>query len=98
MQLPLQQTTNSDLSKLQTKWKSILDPVIASPMVGVSVLPNISLANGTNVINHKLGQMQQGWFLVDIQGVATVYRNAPFNALTLSLHSSAAVTVSIGVF
>lgn len=40
----------------------------------------------------------QGWFLVDIQGPATIYSSAPFNNLTLTLTSNTAVTVSIGVF
>ena len=96
--LPLQQTDLRDLSLLQTKWKSILDPVISNPMTNMTLLKNIVLTTGTNVINHHLGQMQQGWVIIDIQAAATIYRNAPFNSLTLSLSSSANVTVSLGVF
>lgn len=94
MQLPL----NLPDSQMQTKWKSILDPIIASPMVGVSILPNVSLANGVTVINHKLGRTQQGWFLVDKQEYGDVKRTAAFNDLTLTLTASAAMTVNIGVF
>ena len=90
MQLPLTFTSS--------RWKAILDPVIASPMVGVSVLEGITLQVGSNTIDHKLGQMQQGWFLTDINGIATVYRSAPFNPKTLQLTSSAVITVNIGVF
>lgn len=93
-QLPL----NLPPSQQSTKWKSILDPVIAAPMVGVNILTGIQLKNGVTVINHLLGAMQQGWFLADINGAATVYRSAPFNDKTLTLTSSAAVTVNIGVF
>lgn len=94
MQLPLK----LPIDQMQTRWKSILDPVIASPMNQVSILSNVSLINGVTVINHLLGQMQQGWFLVDLNGAAAIYRSAPFNDKTLTLTSNDAVTVSIGVF
>lgn len=98
MALPIFQTTNRDLSMMQTQWASQLNPVLANPTTNLSVLSNIVLKSGNNVINHKLGQTQQGWILTDIQGAATIYRSAPFNDLTLTLNSSAPVTVSIGVF
>lgn len=80
------------------KWAAELNPIIQNPMSQIRFLQNVSLANGTTVLNHGLGRMQQGWIIVDIQGAADVYRNANFNSTTLSLHSSAAVTASIGVF
>ena len=98
MALPLQKTNILPLSLLQTQWKSQLDPVLANPITGMSILKDIDLIDGVNVINHKLGTIQQGWILVDQQGVASIYRSAPFNDLTLTLTSSASVTVSIGVF
>lgn len=53
----------------------------------------------TNVINHKLGRMQQGWVITDINNVATsIYRSQPFNDKTLTLTSSGAVTVNIWVY
>jgi hypothetical protein len=87
-----------DWIQAQTRWKSQIDPVLASPVSNMSVIKNIALINGTTIINHKLGQMQQGWTILDINGAATIYRNAPFNNLTLSLSSNAAVNVNIGVF
>jgi hypothetical protein len=96
MQLPIPNSTNTN--QILTQWKSIIDPSLANPTNSMSILKNVNLVVGTNVLNHKLGVVQQGWFLTDIQGGSTIYRNAPFNDLTLSLYSSAAVTVSIGVF
>jgi hypothetical protein len=81
-----------------TKWAATLNPFLGNPLNDVSILQNVNLINGTTVINHLLGRTQQGWFLVDVQGPATIYRATPFNNLTLSLTSSAATTVSIGVF
>jgi hypothetical protein len=86
------------MSQMVTQWKSLLDPLLASPLNDVSILKNVQLKNGTTTINHLLGAVQQGWFLVDIQGAATIYRSRPFNATTLTLTSNASVTVSIGVF
>lgn len=100
MQLPFFQSSDQILNLLQTKWRSILNPLLANPISSVSILSDIKLNNGTTVIPHKLGRVQQGWFLVDIQGAVTEvpYRSMPFNELTLTLISNAAVTVSIGVF
>jgi len=98
MSLPLQLTKDKDLSLLQTKWKSQLDPVLANPMTNMSILKNVNLVIGVNVINHLLGRVQQGWVITDIQGAAQIYRSAEFNNLTLTLTSDAIVTVSIGVF
>ena len=96
MALPL----NLPLPKMQTIWKSQIDPVLANPTNNISILSNVSLINGTNVINHKLGRTPQGWIVTDVQGAASIYRpsTAQFNDLTLTLISNAAVTASIGVF
>lgn len=96
MGLPL----NLNLSQMATRWKALLDPLLGDPTNNSSILTNVNLINGTNVINHKLGRVQQGWYITDQQGVASIYRpnTAPFNNLTLTLVSSAAVVVSIGVF
>lgn len=80
------------------KWAASLNPLLRNPVNNVSIISNITLVTGSNVINHLLGKTLQGWFLVDQQGVASIYRDAPFNSTTLSLNSSASVTVSIGVF
>lgn len=80
------------------KWAAELNPLIVNPLNSVRIIENVVLSSGTNVINHGLGRMQQGWFLVDKQGAAEIYRNGNFNSSTLSLHSDAGVTVNIGVF
>lgn len=80
------------------KWAAELNPIITNPFNNVQILTDVQLKIGDNVLNHGLGKLQQGWVLTDIQGVATVYRSAPFTTTTLTLHSSADVTVSIGVF
>jgi hypothetical protein len=79
-------------------WAQSLNPVIANPTNNIQIISNFPLKTGVNIINHMLGHTLIGWFLTDIQGIADIYRSAPFNALTLTLTVSAPVTVSIGVF
>jgi hypothetical protein len=98
MALPLFQTSVKELSLMQTQWKSQLDPVLASPLTGPSILNGVVLASGANTINHKLGQTPQGWFITDINAAITVYRSQPFNPLTLTLTASGAATVNIVVY
>lgn len=93
-QLPRQLTW----AQASPRWASQLDPILANPATNPGLLPNIQLIAGVNVIPHKLGQVMQGWKPYDIQGPAVIYRSAPFNNLTLTLTSSAAVTISLEVF
>jgi hypothetical protein len=83
---------------MQTKWKSVLDPFLENPLNSVTFINDVKLKIGVNVVNHLLQKIQHGWIVTDIQGPATVYRSAPFNDQTLVLTSSAAVTVSLGVY
>lgn len=93
-----QLSTQLTLDQLLTRWSSQINPVISNPLNLANMITNQPLINGVTVINHRLGRKMQGWYLIDIQGAATVYRSAPFNDLTLTLTSNAAVIVNIGVF
>lgn len=94
MALPLQLPWQT----AQTKWKSQLDPLLATPILTGTLLQNITLISGVNVINTKLGVTPQGWVITDSNAAVTVYRSAPFTSLTLTLTSSGNATVSIWVF
>lgn len=98
VKLPLIQSTDRTLMLLETQWSQMLNPVLALPLNQGLVLKSVSLANGTTVLNHLLGRMLQGWFIVDINGPALVYRSQPKNNLTLTLTSNASVTADIFVF
>lgn len=91
-------STKLPLPLLLTQWSSQLNPLLSNPVNGVSILSSVKLATGDNVINHLLGTQMQGWFLTDINAAVSVYRSAPMNDKTLTLHSSGTATVSIGVF
>ncbi len=93
---PLSPNLSWDLAN--PKWAASLNPIIANPLSSGSILKNVILINGETVINHGLGRLMQGWIITDINGVATIYRSQPLNSSTISLTSSAVVTVSIEVF
>lgn len=98
MQLPLVKTDIQDLSLVETKWKSVIDPLLANPLNNASILENIVLVSGNNAIPHLLGRMQQGWFITDLNAAVTIFRYQPLNARFLYLTVSGAATVSLGVF
>lgn len=98
MQLPQIISDNQSLQLMQTKWASILNPLIAQPLSSSNILTGITLITGDNVINHKLSRKMQGWIISDINGAATIYRNAALNDQTLTLNSSAGCIVSLIVF
>ncbi len=85
----------------QTRWASILNPVIDNPLSSGIVLQSVSLNSGSNSVNHKLGRKLQGWFIVRQRAAASVYDTQDSNPtpdLTLNLVASAAVTVDLMVF
>lgn len=96
--LPQFQTKSQDLSLMQNSWAKSLNPILQNPSLQSLLIKDVALSIGDNIINHRLGRMQQGWRICDIDGAAVIYRSAPLNALTLTLNSDAAVTVSIEVF
>lgn len=101
MQLPLVKANDPVLSQLETQWKAILDPLIANPANATSLLANIILVNGKNVINHKLGKKLQGWIVVGNNASTTFYDSQSSNQqqqLTLILNASGACTINLLVF
>jgi hypothetical protein len=92
---------NLPYSQQSTKWKSQLDPVVSNALLQGQLLPGIPLGDGTTVINHGLGRKLVGWFIVGVDGPATIYDKQASNQtpqLTLVLASNAAVTCNLWVF
>ncbi len=96
--LALFKSGNQSFDLFQTRLKSELDPILANLLVQGSLLPNISLLAGDNVINHKLARNQIGWVITDMSAGVTIYRSQPLNNRTLVLNASAPVTISLWVF
>lgn len=99
--LPLIQSSVSTINMVQNRWKSILDVLLGNPSLDCSILSDISLVPGANVINHKLGRKLQGWRIVRVNGSVSIYDIQDSNTipeLTLILHSSTNVVISLEVF
>lgn len=94
MPLPLQ----LPWEQAQNRWKSQIDPIIANPMTNPRILTNILLINGSTTINHGLQAQQQGWFIVDQDAQANIYRSQPLNDKTITLTSDADVKINLVVF
>jgi hypothetical protein len=88
-------------SQQDTKWSSILNPLLANPSLQSVILQNVSLQMGLNTINHGLGRKLLGWRVVRLRATATIFDVQDTNstpALTLILNSSAPVVVNLEVF
>ena len=83
---------------MQNAWATALNPVLQNPSLRCQLIKDVVLSIGDNIVNHRLGRMQQGWRIVDIDGAAVIYRSKALNSLTLTLNSDAVVTVSLEVF
>lgn len=98
MALPIQQTKDQDFALMQQRWASQLNPLLANLLVQGNILNDIVLVNGAKTFNHYLGRQMVGYFVVDQTASASIFRSAPLNSQTLTLTSSAAVTVNLWVF
>jgi hypothetical protein len=98
MFLPIFKDPSQNMMLMQSKWSSILQPVLNLPLNSSVFLQDIVLASGSNVINHKLGRTPQGWIIADQNASASIYRSDAFTATQLTLTSSAAVTINLVVF
>lgn len=93
-----QLSSNLSFTDLLNKWSSVLNPIIGNPLTNPRIIKSISLINGATVINHGLQQMQQGWYIVDLNAAATIYKSQPFNSNTLTLTSNLACVIDLVVF
>lgn len=101
MSLPLYQNAEENFHLMQTGWAQQLDPVISLPINSGITLKKILLTSGMNQVSHLLARKLQGWFIVRQRSSASVYDLQDANqtpALTLSLMSSANVSVDLFVF
>jgi len=91
-----------DYQQMLTKWASIINPLLSNPAANPTILKNVQLVNGNNVVNHLLGQPLQGWKIRRMRSnFAEIYDTQDSNqtpSLTLNLHSSANVVVDIEVY
>lgn len=100
-QLPILQSASQEMGMMQTRWASIINPLLTNPLVNGIILKSVSLTIGSNQINHLLGRKLQGWCLTRKRASADIYDTQDSNSmpeLTLSLVSDAQVIVDIYVY
>ena len=100
MALPIFQTSDKDLNMMQTKWASMLNPLLSNSANTPYVLQNTKLVTGDNIINHLQDKVLNGYIIVGMHGsYSQIYdKVSPTPKLTLILNSSADTTVDIMVF
>lgn len=91
------QTDIREVNQLQSNIATTLDPILNNPLSSGKFLNGVALSAGFTTVVHNLGYQLTGWLLTGINGASTVYSTGA-NASTLTLVSSAAVTVNIYVF
>lgn len=94
-------TTKLPWDQAQPRWASILNPVLANPIVGGQLLEGIKVSSGNNTINHGLGEKLQGYIVVLNSANVTFYDRQSTNPMpdkTLVLVASGAATISLYVF
>lgn len=97
-QLPLfNKTDDQQFMLLSTKWKSLLDPLLANPILNGIPL-SATLINGSTTIYHGLGRTPVGWIILNVNAPATIYNPNPFTATTFTLVSNIACNVYLWVF
>lgn len=64
MTLPIFQTQNKDITLLQNKWSSEINPMLKNPSLDSIILKSVPLVLGPNQVNHMLGRTLQGWRIV----------------------------------
>lgn len=83
----------------QPKWASVLNPIIALPILSGNILQQIILkASKTTAINHLLQRKPQGWIITDKTTNANIWRTAPFTGTTITLESSVDTVIDLYVF
>lgn len=95
----MQLSTKLPWELANTKWASVLNPIISLPLLYGNTIENIVLkANTPLAINHLLSRLPQGWILIDNQADALIWRSAALNTSTITLEASANTTISIYVY
>lgn len=101
-QLSQIQSDDQSLNRLQSEWRSKLNPILAFPPVSGQLISKVALTSGSNIIRHGLGRPLQGWIMTRMRSAAVqVYDTQDSNpapSTTLQLTSTGASTVDLWVF
>lgn len=81
------------------RWASEINPVLAFPMLsGIQINSIILEAMIPKAINHLLGRIPMGWFVVDNNASSVIWRTEPFTTKTITLESDDDTTISLFIY
>lgn len=101
MLLPQFQSDSQALTQMQNRWAAEINPFISRLQNRSTILKEVSLVTGANIINHGLDHVLNGWKIVRQRASASIYDTQDSNpspAISLYLNTSADVVVDIEVF
>lgn len=101
MAIPKIKTVNAstyELSAIQENLVKIIDQFISNKEIIDGIpLKDVAIGTADTVINHKLGRTPLGYIVTTKSGLGDIYDTGR-NSKTLTLISSAAVTVNLWVY
>lgn len=86
-----------EVTALQDNVTLVLNQVTKKVVIDGVQLTAISLATGSNRINHTLGRQPLGWIVTDINAAVVPYRTA-WDANTITLVATGSVTVNLWIY
>lgn len=89
------------LNQMQSVWATAINPFLDRPQNKSTIIANLELVMGDNVIPHTLGRALVGWVVVRQRSAATFFDKQDDNDRpkeNLILNASAAVTIDLEVF
>lgn len=86
-------------NRFQDEVAAKVNDVLSSPLLnGKFLKAEVLKAASPVVVTHGLGRLPQGWIIIDRTAAATPWRSAPSTKQTITLSTSADVTVALWVF
>lgn len=89
--------SDRELANVQDQVASVLVPLSKNALIDGVQIDGVVLTTSGAVVDHLLKRQPLGWFIVDQNAAATVYRS-DWNDRNISLISSATVTVSLWIY
>ena len=90
-------TANTDLQRVQTNVDDVFKQLRNAPILDGVLVENVIIGTTATSVSHTLQRQPRGFIIVDINADARVRRSA-WTPTTLSLISTATVTLSLWVF
>lgn len=92
---------NEEMNKLMNNLDIALAPIINNSFLDFSLVKDISLAIGDNLVDHKLNRTPNGWVVVRKRGAGNFYDKQDTNTTPTKnyiINSDTAVVVDIYFF